>query len=262
LSVDHATLLTDLKRRVKLLEDDLRERADEVPEMGEHLKAEYGHAREAERTAETFTAWREATLTQAAVAWVLGCVFVRFLEDNELIEEPLIAGAGTRGERAAHRREEHFRFEPNDSDNDYLRAVFRTVAVLPGMAKLYDETHNPLFTYGISGDAAKALLAFWRDVEEASGALIHDFADPEWNTRFLGDLYQDLSESARKRYALLQTPEFVEEFILERTLVPAIEEFGLEPVNEKGEREPIRLIDPTCGSGHFLLGAFELLLAR
>lgn len=262
MSVDHAALLTDLKRRVKLLEDDLRERADEVPKMGEHLKAEYGHAREAERTAEMFTAWREATLTQAAVAWVLGCVFVRFLEDNELIDEPLIAGAGTRGERAAHHREEHFRAEPNDSDNDYLHAVFRTVAGLPGMAKLYDEAHNPLFTYGISGDAAKALIAFWRDVEEESGALIHDFADPEWNTRFLGDLYQDLSESARKRYALLQTPEFVEEFILERTLVPAIEEFGLEPTNDKGKKEPIRMIDPTCGSGHFLLGAFELLLAR
>ncbi len=35
---------------------------------------------------------------------------------------------------------------------------------------------------------------------------------------FLGDLYQDLSEHAKKTYALLQTPDFVEEFILDRTL--------------------------------------------
>jgi len=70
-----------------------------------------------------------------------------------------------------------------------------------------------------------------------------DFLD----TRFLGDLYQELSEKAKKKYALLQTPVFVEEFILDRTLNPAIDEFGLEKV---------RLIDPTCGSGHFLLGAF------
>src|SRR6478672_10222557 len=69
-------------------------------------------------------------------------------------------------------------------------------------------------------------------------------------TRFLGDLYQDLSEAARKRYALLQTPVFVEEFILDRTLTPAIDEFGY---------KEIRLIDPTCGSGHFLLGAFQRL---
>jgi len=70
------------------------------------------------------------------------------------------------------------------------------------------------------------------------------------NTRFLGDLYQDLSEAARKKYALLQTPIFVEEFILDRTLTPAVNEFGF---------QNLRLIDPTCGSGHFLLGAFERL---
>jgi len=44
------------------------------------------------------------------------------------------------------------------------------------------------------------------------------------STRFLGDLYQDLSEDVRKKYALLQTPEFVEEFILDRTLEPALAE--------------------------------------
>jgi hypothetical protein len=43
----------------------------------------------------------------------------------------------------------------------------------------------------------------------------------------------------------------VEEFILDRKLKPAIEEFGLKEV---------RLIDPTCGSGHFLLGAFHRIL--
>src|SRR5690606_15022375 len=52
-------------------------------------------------------------------------------------------------------------------------------------------------------------------------------------------------------YALLQTPEFVEEFILDLTLTPAIEEFGL---------PGLKLIDPACGSGHFLLGAFDRLV--
>ncbi len=53
------------------------------------------------------------------------------------------------------------------------------------------------------------------------------------------------------RFALLQTPEFVEEFILDLTLTPAIEEFGL---------AGLRVIDPTCGSGHFLLGVFHRLV--
>jgi hypothetical protein len=84
-----------------------------------------------------------------------------------------------------------------------------------------------------------AVMQFWQEVAADSGAL-SDFTDPAWNTRFLGDLYQDLSEATRKRYALLQTPEFVEEFILDRTLTPAIREFGYREV---------RMIDPTCGSG-------------
>jgi hypothetical protein len=102
-----------------------------------------------------------------------------------------------------------------------------------------------------SADAATNLLNFWRQIHPDTGALVHDFTDTNLGTRFLGDLYQDLSEQARKDYALLQTPEFIEEFILDRTLDPAIREYGLAEV---------KLIDPACGSGHFLLGAFARLL--
>ena len=83
-----------------------------------------------------------------------------------------------------------------------------------------------------------------------SGHLKRSFEVENGDTRFLGDLYQELSERAKKKFALLQTPVFVEEFILDRTLTPAIAEFGLEKV---------RMIDPTCGSGHFLLGGFARL---
>ncbi|MEX1224994.1 MAG: BREX-2 system adenine-specific DNA-methyltransferase PglX, partial [Pirellulales bacterium] len=96
------------------------------------------------------------------------------------------------------------------------------------------------------------------------------------------DLYQDLSEAARKKYALLQTPEFVEEFILDRTLDPALDEFGIkshhgdtegtEEMKSTQEQSPcppclrgessFKMIDPACGSGHFLLGAFPRILDR
>lgn len=62
------------------------------------------------------------------------------------------------------------------------------------------------------------MLDFFQRIDPESGALIHDFTDPDWDTRFLGDLYQDLSEAVCKRHALLQTPEFVESFILDYTL--------------------------------------------
>ncbi len=47
----------------------------------------------------SFEEWRDGEITQAAVAWVLACVFVRFLEDNGLIDQALISGPG--GRRAA-----------------------------------------------------------------------------------------------------------------------------------------------------------------
>lgn len=251
--VNKDALLKDLQRRVKLLEIDLKQRVKNVPELADQLQAEHAAARTADRTAESFVAWRDATLTQAAAAWVLACTFVRFLEDNELIDEPLIAGAGERRELAADRRTRHFRTRHDETDRDYLYDCFTEVAKLPGMANLYDERHNPVWRIGISGDAAKELIQFWRSVVPETGELMHDFTDAEWDTRFLGDLYQDLSESVRKRYALLQTPDFIEEFILERTLLPALHEFGLKDT---------RMIDPTCGSGHFLLGGFRILFDR
>ena len=143
-----------------------------------------------------------------------------------------------------------FRQHPTLTEREYLEKVFAEVGGLPAMKEFFDRKRNPLWQVAPSGDAAKDLLDFWRKTDPETGRLIHDFYDPDWNTRFLGDLYQDLSEAARKRYALLQTPDFIEQFILDRTLTPAIETFGFRVV---------RMIDPTCGSGHFLLGGFQRL---
>ena len=102
--------------------------------------------------------------------------------------------------------------------------VFDDLAKLPGTKDVFGP-HNPVSAYRnwLSGDAAQKLIEFFQKIDtDGTGEIIHDFTDPNWDTRFLGDLYQDLSEAARKKYALLQTPVFVEEFILERTLEPAI----------------------------------------
>ena len=249
--IDSTILLTDLRRRLRLLERDLAERADVVPAMEDSLAREYRTARSVGRTGDAFGAWRSAELTQTAVSWLLGCTFVRFAEDNGLLPTPLIGGPGDRTTAAEARQTAYFRAHPTATDRDYLLDVFSEVSRLPAMKGLYDRARNPVWRYTISGDAARDLLAFWRTVDPDTGALCHDFTDSDWDTRFLGDLYQDLSDDAKKRYALLQTPEFVEAFILDRTLTPALDEFGL---------PGIRLIDPACGSGHFLLGAFHRLL--
>jgi hypothetical protein len=249
--IDSEKLRTDLSRLLKTLEGDLRERIEATAELKVSCQSEWQAARDAKRTGETYETWIEEIITQAGVHWLLACVFVRFLEDNGLVERPFLSGIGEHLALARDRHEAYFRANPHDSDREYLIACFREVEQLPGMGALFDERHNPLFRIGVSGDAAMALLAFWQKVDPDTGNLVHDFTDSTWSTRFLGDLYQDLSEAARKRYALLQTPIFVEEFILDRTLTPALAEFGYREV---------RLIDPTCGSGHFLLGAFQRLL--
>jgi len=243
-------LLADLTRLLKRLEEDLLRRIDEVTELKTSLQAEWQAARDADRTAETFETWVDQVITQAGVHWLLSCVFLRFIEDNKLVDRPWLGGTPESGNLALarDRHEAYFRSNPLHSDREYLMASFREAGTLPGLHTFFDEGHNPVFRLGISGDAAMAVRQFWQQVDPNTGALAHDFTDPTWNTRFLGDLYQDLSEATRKRYALLQTPEFVEEFILDRTLTPAIREFGYRTAS---------LIDPTCGSGHFLLGAFH-----
>lgn len=243
-------LLADLTRLLKRLEEDLLRQVNEVAGFSTNLRDEWQDARDADRTAETFETWVDQVITQAGVHWLLSCVFLRFIEDNKLVDRPWLGGTPESGNLALarDRHEAYFRANPLHSDREYLLASFREAGTLPGLHTFFDESHNPVFRLGISGDAAMAVRQFWQQVDPNTGALTHDFTDPTWNTRFLGDLYQDLSEATRKRYALLQTPEFVEEFILDRTLTPAIREFGYRTAS---------LIDPTCGSGHFLLGAFH-----
>ncbi|MEU2053405.1 BREX-2 system adenine-specific DNA-methyltransferase PglX [Streptomyces bungoensis] len=278
-SLDRTRLLKDLQAQARLLEDDLRERTENEPEFRDALRVEYDKAVAAERTAAMYETWRDERVVQIAAAWVLACVFVRFSEDNGLIPDAWLSGPGDRLAEAQDRHDAYFRENPSKNDRDWLLDSFDALAKSHRTVEgLFDRAHNPLYEVTPSYEAATALLAFWRQ-RGADGEIVHDFTDPELSTRFLGDLYQDLSEHARKTYALLQTPVFVEEFILDLTLEPAVEEFGLTPAwkhrpagwdgevwaDGPGGEEVVRglrCIDPACGSGHFLLGMFERLLGK
>ncbi|MEU3948111.1 BREX-2 system adenine-specific DNA-methyltransferase PglX [Streptomyces sp. NPDC029526] len=253
--IDRKALLDDLKQQVKAVEADLGKQVKALGEVGARLRAEYDQARKLGRTAATWNSWLDERVTQVAVAWVLGTVFVRFCEDNRLIPEPYLTGPdGDRRELAESRYDAYVESDDNPTYRGWLEKAFDELGQGQAGRLLFDKRHNPLYQVPLSHDGARELVEFWRQRDEA-GVLVHDFTDPlnedgteGWDTRFLGDLYQDLSEAARKTYALLQTPEFVEEFILDRTMNPAVREFGY---------EGLKMIDPTCGSGHFVLGAFR-----
>ncbi|MEV7731038.1 BREX-2 system adenine-specific DNA-methyltransferase PglX [Streptomyces sp. NPDC088921] len=256
--IDRKALLNDLKQQVKAVETDLGRQVKALGDVAARLKAEYDQARKLGRTAATWNSWLDERVTQVAVAWVLGTVFVRFCEDNRLIPEPYLTGPdGDRRELAESRYDAYVESDEDPTYRGWLEKAFEELGQGQAGRLLFDKRHNPLYQVPLSHDGARELVEFWRGRDEG-GVLVHDFTDPlnedgteGWDTRFLGDLYQDLSELARKTYALLQTPEFVEEFILDRTMNPAVREFGY---------EELKMIDPTCGSGHFVLGAFWRLV--
>lgn len=248
--LDRPRLTRELAAQVTSAEQALHRTVGEDAELRANLKADHGRATAVRRTGATWSSWLDEQVTLSAVAWVLGTVFVRWCEDNGLVE-PRLSGPGERLRDAQDTQQAFVSAHPLSTSTDWLREAFGVLAASDAGAMLFDTRHNPAERIPLSNDGARALIAYWRTTG-ADGRVVHDFTDPGWDTRFLGDLYQDLSESARERYTLLQTPVFVEDFILSLTLDPAIREFGL---------DGLRVIDPTCGSGHFLLGAFDRLVA-
>ncbi|MFE8936542.1 BREX-2 system adenine-specific DNA-methyltransferase PglX [Streptomyces sp. NPDC007872] len=245
-----------LEPRIAGFEDD---RAERVRVAGRLLN-EHDRAFNLGRTAASWNAWLDERITQVAVAWVLGTVFVRFCEDNLLIPEPYLAGPDAeRRDLAEARYAQYVADEQDPTFRGWLERAFEEIGAGEAGKLLFNKRRNPLYQIPLSHDGARALVEFWRE-RDTAGLLVHDFTDPlnedgteGWDTRFLGDLYQDLSDAARKTYALLQTPEFVEKFILERTMDPVVREMG-------GRVGELKMIDPTCGSGHFVLGAFKKMV--
>lgn len=127
----------------------------------------------------------------AGVAWVLGAVFVRFCEANDLIHGRWIADDAMH--HAVDAETAFYAADPARNSRDWLRDEFVHLAQYPAARGLVDPDHSPVWTAPLSEYACGAILAFWR-TQNADGT-------PAWP-----------------------------------------------------------LTDPTCGSGYFLLGAFERLL--
>ena len=188
---------------------------------------------------------------RSAVQFILRTVYTRVLEDLGALTPPRIRGQwGLAAFKEA---------APSLGLRGYLRWVFRDLA----------KDFRALFTPGPdelplpNEDLVREVWELWHR-EDGKGGLVYGWqADDaetggvQFDSRFLGDLYQDLDREVRKRFALLQTPVFVEEYILDHTLTPALAEFDPAALRDQGET--FRLIDPTCGSGHFLIGAFHRL---
>jgi hypothetical protein len=97
--------------------------------------------------------------------------------------------------------------------------------------------------------ACRDLASWWE--RDAPSLAFATPAGPASITGWLpGDLLQHLSDTRRARHALVQTPWWVCDLILDGTLLPAAAEL---------RASPLRVIDPCCGTGHFLVRAIGCL---
>ena len=254
--LDVGALKDGLRKLHVRLTEDLVQRADQ-PRVVRALRATFERATKDRRTGEDFTLWRRHFAAQVASAWILSTLFVRVLEDRGFLPRRRLAGEGDAGRAAREGRDTLGELAPHLGARDLLLLVFQELMTFDAVAPLFDPAHNLAWRLAPSEAVAQELIAFWEtpdpeDLERLRFAFDRERAP---TTRFLGDVYEELDPDAKKRFALLQTPDFVEGFILDRTLTPALATFGLGT-----PEDPIRLIDPTCGSGHFLLGAFHRLV--
>ncbi len=195
-----------------------------------------------EQVGDDFDVWTDLLSRRAAVLWVLKTVYVRVLEDRKLLVPPRLVDREAQGlfEKLA----------PNLGDTAFLRWVFRDLASpRGGLPELF--APQPAEVAVPSNACSHALIEFWR-AKEADTGFQWSFAAEEFAGELMGDLYQELDPVVKERYALCQTPDFVRDFMLGQTLTPALAELG---------GDAVRLLDPACGSGHFLLDGLRRIVA-
>lgn len=232
MAIDNGSLAEDLRHLALRVRSDLAAHAEDDPAT-EDLRAEYDSALARGMTAYTWQPWLDDRISGIATAWVLATVLIRFCEDNSLLDVRLL--------------------DDSLSDDPVVDAVDR-LRTHPALATVFGGTES-LWRMRPGPKARADLLSFWRRRTE-DGNLVHDFTDPSGDTNFLADLPSMLDESARKSYGQVATPGFVVDLIQDLVLEPALAEHGTDAPGLLG----FRFVDPACGTGAFLLGAYHRLL--
>lgn len=177
-----------------------------------------------------------------AVAWVYYSVLVAWAEDHGLVDPWLRVDAKPRRELYAPREAGGMR--------GWLARAYASLCVHPATWCLLDPRYSELRAHHPSEEVCRDLVDWWSS--DAPSLVFETTAGPGSITGWLvGDLLQALSTTRNKGNALAQTPWWLADGILDLTLVPAATQFRDEPV--------LRVMDPACGTGHFLIRAIDYL---
>lgn len=115
-------------------------------------------------------------------------------------------------------------------------------AAHPALTPFCDPTVNPIWDTPLAPGLIGRVSAMWFINQQVTGQRGVD-GYTRYDGYELGDLYQSLSKEARKGRALCQTPPWITEVLLWLSWDRAVEESD----------QPIRMIDPSCGTGHILV---------
>jgi hypothetical protein len=118
--IDADRLLGDLQGDLSALVADLSAQVAGDGEVRGRLEGEWRRAFPANRKGRSFEDWSDDRLTRVGGV-LLACVFVRFCEDNGLIDEAAIAGPRDGGAAARAAQQRYFTEHPHHSDREYLQ---------------------------------------------------------------------------------------------------------------------------------------------
>lgn len=177
----------------------------------------------------------------AAVAWVVSTVLVAWAEDHHLIDPWLREDART--------RRKEFLDLPGMTMTAWVARAIASLCVHPSTWCLLDPKYTQLRDHTPAETVVRDLVEWW-STDAPSFAYPADEGPTSITGWLPGDLLQALSDERRKGLAFAQTPWWIADGILDLTLVPAANEF---------RDEPLRVVDPCCGTGHFLTRQIDYL---
>ena len=181
----------------------------------------------------------ESYAHEAATVYTLKTLFLKVAEEKRFMRR---AHVHKIHQRVTVYHELFGAIAKNMTWGEYLEYAFRDIAYRDIAFDLFKETPYELVPPG-DALAQKLLTA----VDE-----LGDFSAID--TALIGDLYEHLmDETERKRLGYYTTPDFIIEFLLDRTLESAFDDWHF---------SDIRYLDPACGTGHFLVRAYRRFLQR
>jgi SAM-dependent methyltransferase len=228
----HRALQDDIAKRIESERWAKDAVADKLSEMGKDNPSK------ADPSLRSRTGF-ESYAHEAATVYTLKTLFLKVAEDKRFMRRTHVHKVR---QRATVYHELFGSIAKNMTWGEYLEYAFRDIAYKDIAFDLFKETPYELVPPS-DGLAQKLLTA----VDELGDLSAID-------TALIGDLYEHLmDESERKRLGYYTTPDFIIEFLLDKTLEPAFDDWHF---------SDIRYLDPACGTGHFLVRAYRRFLQR